>query len=290
MAAPQDSPERVPAVSRAVVPVAGRGTRMMPLSAAVPKAMLPLVDSRGTIRPVIHWILADIGAGGIDDVAVVVSPGRRDMIAGYLDAVRGGPDLPARIECIVQRQSGGFGDAVSLCRSFTGDDPFLLLLGDHLHLPGSDGAPAWQAVADAYAAVGGAAVVGMQVVGEEILHLVGAAAGEAVDRGPAGLYRCRHFIEKPGPAVPRDELRTPELGAGRYLAHAGIYLLSAAIYDHIERARRSADGELELAAAQSLLLAARPEDYYLLQLDREVLDVGTPDGYARAFAAFREKR
>ncbi len=290
MAAPGDSSGRNAAVSRAVVPVAGRGTRMMPFSRAVPKALLPLVDARGRIRPVIHWILADIGAGGIDEVAVVVSPGRRAMIEGYLDAVRGGPALPARIEYVVQRRSGGFGDAVSRCAFFTGNEPFLLVLGDHLHLPGPDGAPAWRTVADAYAAVDGAAVVGMQVVGGEVLHLVGAAAGEAVDGGPAGLYRCSHFVEKPGSSVSREHLRTPGLEDGRYLAHAGIYVFSAAIYDHIERARRSTDGELELAAAQSSLLAARPEDYYLLRLDRAVLDVGTPDGYARAFTAFRERR
>jgi len=276
-------------INKALIPIAGLGTRMGPICSAVPKAMLPLADRQGRLRPVVHIIIAEALAAGIAQVGLVVSPDQLGTLKRYFHAARqaGQTGLPERIEYIVQPTPAGFGDAVARGADFIGpDEPaFMLLLGDHVYLAAAGREPCAAQVAEAFDARGAAAMVGMQTVGLEELQRVGAAGGEPI--GP-GLYRCTDFIEKPDPAIARKRLRTPGLGTDEFLAHCGIYIFTAEIFEclaELDAAGRPAGEELQLADAQAMLLERRHKNYYLFRIAGRAYDTGTPAGYAAAQAA-----
>jgi UTP-glucose-1-phosphate uridylyltransferase len=131
-------------------------------------------------------------------------------------------------------------------------------------------------------------MIGMQPVNEQQLSRVGVAAGRAIG---GRTYLCTAFVEKPDAQTARRRLTVEGLPDGQYLAHAGLYAFTPEIFGCISRLR---DGgaygtELELAHAQQMLLELTPEDYFLYRIAGRALDVGTPDGYAAAFAQWREQ-
>jgi UTP--glucose-1-phosphate uridylyltransferase len=272
-------------VRKAVIPIAGLGTRMLPISAAVPKALLPLVDADGAGRSVLHVILAEAAAAGVEQACVVVSPGQQGPVAAYFDAVQASvPELTF----VEQTTAGGFGEAVSLARGFVGPDPFMVLLGDHVRLPAAGTKPCAAQVAEAAEGFRGAAAVGVQLVGAAEVHLVGVCAGEPVVADH--VYRCRQIVEKPDAATAETELTTPGLPDGKYLAHAGVYLFRPEIFACLAEltAQPGRSGEHGLTEAQQLLLARHPDDYYLMRIAGDVFDVGHPAGYAETFQAVRQ--
>jgi UTP--glucose-1-phosphate uridylyltransferase len=240
---------------------------------------------------VLHRVLAEVAAAGVSEAAVVVSPNHEAMLRAYLQAVSGGPfakDLPERTVMIVQDRPLGFGHAVWLAKKFAGRSPFLVMLGDHVHVARAGRPPCAAQVARAFARWGGAAMTGVQPVGAGELPRVGVAGGAPLG---GGVYRCTAFIEKPGRATARRRLRTPGLPRGLFLAHCGIYAFSPAIFDCLAElmgARgagrrgspaRAPGGEVQLADAQGLLLAWRPADYRLIRIEGRAYDTGTPAGY-----------
>ena len=122
-------------ITKAMIPIAGLGTRMGPLARAVPKAMFPLVDAAGRVRPVIHYILSEAYAAGARQIALIVSPGHLDLLRQYFVAARKEPDgeVVASVEFLTQPSPMGFGEAVARGADFVGDEPFMLLLGDHVY-------------------------------------------------------------------------------------------------------------------------------------------------------------
>jgi len=279
-------------IRKAVIPLAGLGTRLRPLTFAVPKAMLPLVDAADRVRPVVDYIVTEAVLAGIRQVALIVSPGQTELIQKYLASVAstGERAVPDRIEYILQPTPQGFGDAVAQGEEFVGGEPFLLLLGDHVYLADRGAPPCAAQVVRAFAECGGAAMVGMQPVRAEELPKVGTAGGEPIGKR---VYRCRDFIEKPSPAEARKRLLTRGLPRGRFLAHCGIYCFSAEIFDclaELVRTGRRTKDEIQLADAQSLLLSRHKEDYYLYRIAGRAYDTGTPEGYTKAFTAFLRSR
>lgn len=268
---------------KAVIPIAGLGTRMTPWSPAVPKALLPLVDSAGRLRCVLHWVCAEAASAGVQDVAVIVSPSQRPAVTEYLAAARRlpGHGLPERLELIDQPRPAGFGDAVARARSFVGAGPVMVLLGDHVHLGDAGGDSCAAQVLLSYRKTGGVAMVGMQPVGTGELRHVGVAAGTPVGER---LYRATRFAEKPTVEQARRELATAGLPEGQFLAHAGIYIFGGEMMECLDELQRSGrGGEVQLADAQSRLLERFAGRYWLYRIAGVALDTGTPANYARAF-------
>ncbi len=275
-------------IGKAVVPIAGLGTRLYPLTKVIPKAMLPLPAGPGAAVPVVHWICAEAAAAGAEKVLLVVLPSQEEMVRRYLAAARGQqlPALPAEIDFAVQQAPEGFGAAVRQGADFIGDEPFLLLLGDHVYISAAAGRPCAAQVAEAFAKHGGVAMVGMQPVGADELPRVGVACGEPIENR---VYRCTDFIEKPDLETAHERLVTPDLPAGEFLAHCGIYVFTSEIFDclaGLSRQKRPAGAEIELAEAQSMLLKRHPKEYFLYRIDGRAYDTGTAANYAKAFAAF----
>ena len=274
-------------IRKAVMPIAGLARRMLPYSAAVPKAMLPLVR-KDILRPVIHWILADVKSAGIDEVGIVASPDQVYMIEDYRKAAveAGDEDLP-EIHILVQDRPTGFGDAVLQAGEYVGSESFALLLGDHVYVS-SDAPPCIAQVVGAYEEHSAMAMVGVQAVSETELCRVGTTAGVPMaDR----VYRCRAFVEKPSIDIARAQLRTSGLDEGQYLGHCGIYVFPPVIFDYLREIAsiRATGGELELADAQKLLLERDSDSYFLFHISGQALDVGSPQGYAKAQKVFSSR-
>ncbi len=277
-------------ITKAVIPVAGLGSRMGPISRAVPKCMFPLVDSRGRLRPLLHHACMEASAAGIDSVAIVVNPQQIDLLHRYFTAAgkESAAQLPVNIDFISQPQPRGLGEAIMLAEYFAAGEPFMMMLGDHAWVSDERARPSAAQVVDAYAEHRGAAMIGMQVVEPEILPNVGAARGRLVkDR----LYVCEDIVEKPSADVARERLVSPDLGPEKYLAHNGIYIFSPEIFEclrELSQAYRPAGEELQLTGAQQLLLSRHREDYFLLNVAGRCMDCGAPAGYAEAFDAIRQ--
>jgi UTP--glucose-1-phosphate uridylyltransferase len=263
---------------------------MGPLARAIPKAMFPLVTAGGEVRPIIRFAIAEALSSRVETVGLIVSPDHVEMLQRYIDAddEARGTDLARRIEYILQPEPEGFGEAVDRAGDFTGDEPFLLLLGDYVFRAEAGEPSCADQVISAFAAEGGAAVVGMQAVGPDALGRCGVACGEPLS---GDIYKCIRLAEKPGLAEARAKLRTPGLPPDRFLAHFGIYAFSPVLFDclnELVETRRPKHQEIELADAQAMLLERFPEEYFLLRVRGTAIDAGTPAGYAAAQAAVRD--
>ncbi len=276
-----------PPLRKAIIPVAGKGTRMRPITYAFPKALLPLVDGEDRLRPVLHWILAECAAARLDTAVLIISPDQEEPLTRYLRGARsdGLEGLPETIEFVVQHDAHGFGHAVLLARPAIQNEPFLLFLGDHVWIPDPAAPPVGEQVAAAFRRSPCRALVAMQPVDIDELPRVGVARGEPL--GEPGMYRCTDFVEKPDLATARHRLVTPGLAPDTFLAHAGIYAFDPVLFDLLdELAARPRTGkqEVQLADAQSMLLARYPDAYTLYRIRGKALDTGTPGGYARTQA------
>ena len=274
-------------IQKVVVPVAGKGTRLMPLTSAVPKALFPLMDRSKRIKAVLHVLLDEVRDAGINDTCIIVSPGQKEVISRYLDVALNSNEasLPSRISFIEQREPRGFGDAVLQAKSFAGKEPFVLLLGDHVRLSNSGHPSCISQVVDAFRKTEPHAMIGVHDVDEAVVHTMGVAAGIPVTER---AYHCTEFVEKPDRETARQRLCTIGLPDGRYLAHCGIYLFDSKIFDYLQEEQLKMEesaGELELAAAQLRLLQSFPESYFLYRIDGKAYDMGNPEEYLRAFTA-----
>ncbi len=263
----------------------------MPVTSCVPKALFPLVDGGGRITTILQVILEQVKAGGVDDVALIVSPGQQGTIESYLGAAGSGSqrELPRRLSYIDQREPLGFGHAVYQARAFAGNGPIMVLLGDYIHLAAAGSASCTRQIVDAFAAFGGAAMVGVQAVNRGDLARVGVATGERV---ADGTYRCTRFVEKPTLEVAQGSLKTKGVAGEGYLGHCGVYLFDALLFDCLEQVAQrvsATNEEMELAAAQTLLLENDPANYYLCEIEGRSYDTGTPMAYAEAFRAYHRQ-
>src|SRR5947209_16673791 len=283
-------------VRKAVITAAGRGTRQYPASTAVQKEMFPMVDRDGLTKPVIQIIGEEAIDSGIEEICIVTQPGEEAQYRDYFkrlddDLVRAfrGKDwaileseklgaFGERLRFAEQHSPEGFGHAVYQAKRFVGDEPFLLLLGDHVYISDSKDRCARQLI-KVFEQYMLDAVTGVQPTLERLLHLFGVIRGEGVD--PAkGIYRAQLIIEKPSIEVAREKLITPGLPAGNYLAHFGMHVFSPRIFESLEYLIQNnlrEKGEIQLTAAQEHL--RRQTDKYWCLINRgQRYDTGIPYG------------
>src|SRR5215469_13639810 len=237
-------------VRKAIITAAGRGTRQYPASTAVQKEMFPLVDRDGLTKPVIQIIGEEAIDSGIEEICIVTAPGEEKLYRDYFrrlddDMVKSfrGKDwaileseklaaFGERLHFAEQKTQEGFGHAVFQARDFVGNEPFLLLLGDHVYISDIKDRCALQLIR-VYEQYLLDAVSGVQPTLERLLHLFGTIRGKPID--PAkGIYKAELIVEKPAIEVARDQLVTPGLPAGNYLAHFGMHVFSPRIFDSLE--------------------------------------------------------
>jgi UTP--glucose-1-phosphate uridylyltransferase len=283
-------------VRKAVITAAGRGTRQYPASTTVQKEMFPLVDVDGLTKPTIQIIAEEALDAGIEELCIVTAPGDEEMYRRHFRglsedllpafqgkewALRESEQL-ARIERALrfatQTSPEGYGHAVYCAREWVGDEPFLLLLGDHVYISADpQGRRCARQVVEVFERTG-QTVSSVKRTPERLLHLFGTVRGEP-EPGEESLYRVAAMVEKPTPERAEADLRTPGLRSGEYLCFFGMHLFTPAIFDclgyniaHDVRER----GEFQLTSAQAML--AEREPYLAFEARGERYDMGVPFG------------
>jgi UTP--glucose-1-phosphate uridylyltransferase len=272
-------------VHKAVLPLAGLGTRFLPATKTVPKEMLPVVD-----KPAVQYIVEECSRAGIDDVLFVTASGkavmedhfdrRLDLEAALEDKgkaeelalVRDVAEL-ATIHSVRQPVALGLGHAVLMgAGHVAADESFAVLLGDDIVDPGSDFLERMIAIHERT----GRPVVALLRVSPEQASLYGVATVEPGER--EGEYLISDLVEKPDPAdAPSD------------LAVIGRYVLPGSIFEVLRRTPPGRGGEIQLTDA--LKLMAHEEPIIGLELDVPRYDTGDKLGYLQAnveLAADRE--
>ena len=250
-------------VEVAVIPAAGRGTRMRPATRSVPKALLPVVD-----RPVIQWVVEEGMRAGVQEFVVVVSPGVEDLLYSHFEGMGSLDQLEgfARVKLtwVVQEKALGLGHAVLRAREVVDGRPFFCLLGDGLVVPGRDHLGHMAAASD------GRSVVCLRPLPEEALDHFGVA--EVGDSLAPGVVELRGAVEKPG----REK-------APSRLGFVGRYLFTAEVFRALAGVAPGYGGEVQLTDA----IAALGREGRCLGwiAEEDLLDVGNPAGYLEAVTA-----
>ncbi len=261
-------------IRKGIITAAGRGTRLMPATRTVQKELFPLMDSDGTVKPLVQLLVEELLASGLEEVCIVANTANSDPMRRHF---AGDDALAPRVTVVVQETQDGFGHAVFQARDWAAGEPVLLTLGDHLYLSHTDVACAKQ-VLNAYAAQG-TSVTSVMRAPEANIFRYGILAGRPVPNTTPPVYEIAAMAEKPTVKYARAHLQTPGLPDGDYLAHFGIHAFTPAIFDClaylIENNLRERD-EFQLTSAQVLL--QQRERYLLCEVAGERLDMGNPEG------------
>jgi UTP-glucose-1-phosphate uridylyltransferase/mevalonate kinase len=285
-------------VRKAVIPAAGLGTRLFPATRATKKELFPVVDRDGIAKPAILLIVEEALAAGIEEVILVVQEGDREIFHSFFNghSLGGLPshlqayarhitEIGHRLSFAVQPVQDGFGHAVYSARAAVGNEPFLLMLGDHLYRSDHGRSCARQLI-DVYERYG-TAVLGLRRTPErEVVHY-GTVTGTWLETDR--LLRVSRLVEKPSVADARAFLHVPGLPEDEYLTLFGLYLLTPQVFDCLEEqiAHNVRErGEIQLTTA---LEQVRQADGFLgLQVDGQAYDIGLPESYLAALHAFRQ--
>lgn len=248
-------------VSKAVITAAGKTQRTLPLQT--------LVDRDGATRSALAILADEITSAGIEEIAVIICPGDE---AAY--AAAAGPHA-SHMRFIEQPEALGYAHAVHCAAGFTGADPFLLMVGDHLYLSRTPTSCAAQLLATAVSE--DCAVSAVQATHESKLPLYGAIGGRRLP-GSDLLYQIETVIEKPTPTEAEQKLVVPGLRAGNYLCFFGLHVLTPTVMEIL--ARQLAEGRADLSNALSEI--ARRERYLAHELQGRRHDIGVRYGLLTA--------
>ena len=270
-------------VTKAVIPAAGWGTRFLPATKAMPKEMLPIVDT-----PTIQYIVEEAVASGIRDICVITSPYKKAIEDHFdrsselehqleqsgkqvwADELRKIADL-ANVVSIRQKVALGLGHAIGCARSFVGDEPFAVLLGDDVVYHPQR--PCIKQLIDVYNEKG-VSVLGVQTVSPEDIHKYGCVDGTQVgDR----LYEVHGMVEKP-----------KKEDAPSNVAILGRYVITPEIFGYLEKTTPGAGGEIQLTDALRALAAE--QTMYAYDFEGRRYDVGDRLGYLEATVEFALRR
>jgi UTP--glucose-1-phosphate uridylyltransferase len=186
--------------------------------------------------------------------------------------------IEERITYVEQPTPEGYGHAVYQAKDFVGDEPFLLLLGDHVYISNSKKRCAQQ-VMDTYA-VTQCAVSAVQQTPDDHLHLFGTVKGTRLGQGDPPIYEVEQIMEKPSIDYAAEHLQTSGVKRGYYLCFFGMHVFPPTLFDclahHIDNNIRE-KGEIQLTSSQEMLRSQ--ERYVAVETSGERLDMGVPLGY-----------
>lgn len=272
-------------IRKAVIPAAGYGTRFLPATKATPKEMLPIVD-----KPTIQYIVEEAMASGIEELLIVSGHGKR-AIEDHFDSApaleaelrrKGKTDLlklvqetaDINVHYIRQRYMRGLGDAILCAKTFMGDEPFAVLLGDDVVYHPER--PALRQLIDVYEQTGGS-VLGCQQVPDEKVSSYGIVAGTPVPGWEEKLLRVSDMIEKPS----LEE-------APSHFAVLGRYIIKPEVFAILENTKPGKGGEVQLTDALKVL--AKLDAVYAYAFDGKRYDLGDKLGFLKATVEFALRR
>ncbi|MGC8618511.1 MAG: UTP--glucose-1-phosphate uridylyltransferase [Thermoplasmata archaeon] len=259
-------------IRKCVIPAAGIGSRFYPLTRAQPKEMLPILD-----KPVIHYVVEEAVNSGLDEILIIVGAGK-DAIINYFDRHNldermdeyGFRNLPD-IFFVRQKEQKGLADAIRYARHFTGEEDFVVLLGDTIYIS-NDSNTVTSKILDVYHKFG-SPVIAVEEVPEYKFKDYGMVRGSEVENG---IYRVEGIVEKPS----ADE-------APSNLGITGIYVLGDYIYRYLDAIKPGKNGEFQLADAYNLLVKERV--VIAAKIEGRRYDIGTKEMWIRTFLEFAKK-
>ncbi len=289
-------------VRKALIPAAGFGTRLFPASKATKKELFPIVDRDGIAKPAILLIVEEALEAGIEEVIIIVQEDDLDdfqnlfnvqiSIENYNKLPRHFQDysqrileMGRRIRFVFQTTQEGFGHAVYCAREAIGNEPFLLMLGDHLYRSEGERSCARQLL-DAYEQHG-VSVVGLRRTPQEMIGNFGTVGGNWIEDNR--LLNVTEFAEKPTLDYARTNLQIPGLKEDEYLTVFGQYIIRPQLFDFLEEhiANNVRErGEFQLTSALDRL--RRQDGFNGLIINGKRFDIGLPDYYLDTLREFRK--
>ena len=275
-------------VRKAIIPAAGLGTRFLPATKAIAKEMLPIVDI-----PTIQYIIQEAVDSGIEEILIITNSNKHAMEnhfdknyeleerlkeSGKLEQVKMIQDIAdmANIYYIRQKEPKGLGHAVLCAKSFIGDEPFAVLLGDDV-VVNKEGKPALKQLIEQYGKTS-ASVIGVQTVDKKDVSKYGIVEPSKSHPAKGRLVKLTDMVEKPAPEK-----------APSQLAVLGRYVLTPEIFELLETQGKGAGGEIQLTDAIKRLLDRQA--VYAYDFEEKRYDVGDKFGFIKAtidFALDRE--
>lgn len=273
-------------VTKAVIPAAGLGTRFLPATKSQPKEMLPIVDT-----PAIHFIVEEAVKSGIEDILIITNSNKHSM-ENYFDI---NYELEMRLKnsgkfaqaneihqiaslanvCYTrQKEPKGLGHAISCAKSFVGDEPFAVLLGDDLVVP--HGKPALMQLIDAYNDTGNS-ILGVQKVKHSEVDKYGIVSPSKEIIETNKVFKVVDVVEKP--AI---------IDAPSDYAVLGRYVLGPEIFKILSKTQPGHGGEIQLTDAIRMLM--KQKSIYACNFEGERYDIGDKFGYIKATIDFSLKR
>ncbi|MFC4169419.1 UTP--glucose-1-phosphate uridylyltransferase GalU [Teichococcus aestuarii] len=270
-------------LKKAVLPVAGLGTRFLPATKALAKEMLPVVD-----KPLIQYAVEEARAAGIEQFCFVTGRGKTAIVEHFdvayelektlesrgkldvLEELRAQAQMPGSITTVRQQVPMGLGHAIWCARAFIGNDPFAILLPDDLMLCKTS---CTKQLADAYLETGGN-VVAVEEVPMERVNKYG-VLDIAEDKGR--LVSVKGLVEKP-----KVE------DAPSNLTVIGRYVLMPEVLEHLAKMEKGAGGEVQLTDAMAKLIGTQP--FHGLRYEGRRFDCGDKVGFLEAQIAFALQR
>ena len=270
-------------IHKAVIPAAGYGTRFLPVTKAIPKEMIPIVD-----KPVIQYIVEEALQSGIEEILIITGHGKRAIEDHFdtnidleLQLRQQGKDQllhlvqdisSINVHYIRQKHMRGLGDAIRCAESFIDNEPFAVLLGDDvIYNPEK---PALKQMMEAFSRLG-ATMLGCQEVPQELVSRYGIVQGQPTDDDR--VVKLIDMVEKP--AV--DE-------APSRLAALGRYILTPDIFEILRRVQPGKGGEIQLTDA--LRLMADREAVYAYTFSGRSYDTGNKLGFLKATVEYALRR
>ena len=252
-------------IRKAVITAAGRNQRNLPLQT--------LVDRDGQSKPALAILLEEVLHAGIEEIGLVINPSDQGAFAAAA-----GPHAN-RVQFIEQRVPLGYGHAVACARQFTGNEAFLLLVGDHLYVSKDKNSCARQLLD--IASVEACAVSAVQATHESKLPYYGAVGARRLP-GRAGLYQVDRVLEKPTPTVAEQKLIVPGLRAGHYLCFFGMHVLTPGVMEILQQLVDKAGDAGGVHLADALAKMAESERYLACELQGRRYDIGVQYGLLTA--------
>ncbi len=269
-------------IKKAVIPAAGLGTRFLPATKSIPKEMLPIVD-----KPTIQYIVEEIIDSGIEDILIITGRNKGSIEEHFDRAIELEDNLEKthkeelleevrkisrmiNIHTVRQKDPKGLGHAVYCAKSFVGNEPFAVLLGDDVV---DARIPCLKQMIDMYE-IYNSTILGVQEVAWENVNKYGVVSGEKINDK---IYTVKDLVEKP------DVDKAPT-----NIAILGRYIITPEIFDILENTQKGVGGEIQLT--DGLKKLASMQDMYAYIFDGRRYDVGSKIGFLEATVDFSLKR
>lgn len=270
-------------VRKAIIPAAGLGTRFLPATKSLPKEMLPIVDI-----PTIQYIVEEAVQSGIEEILIITNSNKHSLenhfdvnyeletrlkASNKLEEAQQIRDIAnmANVYYVRQKEPKGLGHAVSVAKTFVGDEPFAVLLGDDL-VVNKKGKPALKQLIEAYEEKG-SSILGVQSVLDKDVSKYGIVKPDATTQKEGRLCKMVGMVEKP----------KLEDAPSNY-AVLGRYVLTPEIFNILENQAPGKGGEIQLTDAIVTLMEKEPVYCYDFQGIR--YDVGDKFGFVKATIDF----